>query len=172
MDLTLPVGARDHVRGLIDAPVTLLEYGDFECPQCGEAYAIVKAMERRFGERLRFVFRNFPLTNVHPDAQRAAEAAEWAASVGAFWPMHDALFEARQQLSEVQILAVTRRLGLDPRSLETAWETRAFFRRVKEDFRSGIDSGLEGTPGFFIDGLRHAGAWDADALARAIERAL
>jgi protein-disulfide isomerase len=169
--LTPPVGPRDHARGPEGAAVTLLEYGDFDCPQCGQAYPIVKELERRFGNRLRFVFRNFPLTNVHPHAQRAAEAAEWAASHGAFWPMHDALFEGQALLSQGHILDLARRLGLDPASLEEAWKAHTFFRRVKEDFLNGISSGASGTPAFFINGVRHEGAWDVSSLARAIEEA-
>ena len=170
--LTLPVGSRDHVRGPEGAPVTLLEYGDFDCPQCGRAYPIVKELEARFGDRLRFAFRNFPLTNVHPHAQRAAEAAEWAASHGAFWPMHDALLEEQALLSEAHILHIALRLRLDPASLEQAWKARTFFRRVKEDFLSGISSEAKGTPTFFVNGFRHEGSWDLPSLAQAIEQAI
>jgi protein-disulfide isomerase len=163
-----PIGPRDHARGRIDAPVVLLEYGDFECPQCARAYPIVRAIERQFGDRLCFVFRSFPLTNVHVFAQRAAEAAEWAATHDAFWPMHDAIYAEQARLSVSHLLAVARRLGLDAAGLEAAWGTHAFVRRVKDVFLGGIESGVQGTPAFFVNGIRQP-AWDAATLVRAIE---
>jgi protein-disulfide isomerase len=167
--LALPVGVRDHVQGPDSALLTLVEYGDFECPQCGLAYPIVKEIQRAFGERLRFVFRHFPLTNNHPHAQRAAEAAEWAASHDMFWEMHDALFADQDSLSDRQILERASALGLPRGSLDTAWSTHVHIARVKEDFRSGIESGVGGTPAFFINGLRYGAVPDADSLARALE---
>src|SRR5262245_50824533 len=170
--LTLPVGERDHMRGA-DAPrVTLLEYGDFECPQCGEAYPIVKELEQRYAGALRLVFRHFPLTNAHPHAQHAAEAAEWAASQGAFWPMHDALYEHQKRLSDTHMLNIAYSLGLDAPELEHAWHGHKFFAHVKEDFLSGIKSEVKGTPTFFVDGVRHQGGWDLDSLGAALERAI
>jgi protein-disulfide isomerase len=169
--LTLAVGARDHGRGPERAPLTLLEYGDFECPQCRQAYPIVKELERRFGDRLRFVFRHFPLTNVHPSAQPAAEAAEWAAAQGLFWQMHDAIYEDGERLSKARLLDLGARLPASSASLEQAWRAHSFFPRVKEDFLSGIESGVTGTPGFFINDVRHDGGWDVDSLGRALEAA-
>lgn len=168
--LMLPVGARDHARGDESAPVTLVEYGDFECPQCRQAFPIVQRVGETFGDQLRFVYRHFPLTNVHPHAQRAAEAAEWAASQGAFWPMHDHLFSAAR-LDDAVMLALTERLGLVRASLQSAWTLHSFIARVKEDFLSGIRSGVGGTPTFFINGARHEEAWDYETLSRAIESA-
>jgi protein-disulfide isomerase len=170
--LTMAVGPRDHARGPEDAPVTMLEYGDFECPQCGQAFPIVADLRRSYGDRVRFVFRNFPLTNVHPNAQRAAEAAEWAATKDAFWPMHDALFEQQRHLSETHILNIAHRLGLGAAALARDWAAHTFFRRVKEDFMSGLASGVKGTPTFFINGLMHEGAWDRATLATALDLAL
>ncbi|HTO68409.1 MAG TPA: thioredoxin domain-containing protein [Myxococcota bacterium] len=169
--LTVPVGLEDHVRGDAGAPLSLVEYGDFECPQCGEAFAIVPEVERAFGVRLRFVFRHFPLTNVHPNAQRAAEAAEWAAAQGAFWPMHDRLFENGRRLSEPRVLALGREVAPDAPPLEDALRAHTYFARVKGDFRAGIRSGVSGTPTFFVNGVRHDGGWDAAALVEALERA-
>jgi len=148
--------------------VTLLEYGDFECPQCAQAYPIVKELERRFGDRLRFVFRHFPLTNVHPNAQRAAEAAEWAASLGLFWEMHDAIYQRSGELSEARLLEIASALASSRTGLLDAWHAHTYFAHVKEDFRSGIASGARGTPTFFIDSIRHDGAWDLESLASAI----
>jgi protein-disulfide isomerase len=170
--LTLPVGARDHVQGPETAPLTLVEYGDFECPQCGAVYPIVKDIQRAFGARLRFVFRHFPLTNNHAHAQHAAEAAEWAASRGKFWEMHDALFTHQDALADRHILERATALDLPAHALETAWATHAHLGRVKEDFQSGLRSGVSGTPAFFVNGVRHDGLWDAASLERALDAAL
>src|SRR6476646_7201477 len=116
--LTLPVSERDHIQGPADAPVTLVEYGDYECPHCGRAYPVVKAIQRHFGRRLRFVFRNFPLAEAHPHAAHAAEAAEAAAAQGRFWEMHDSLFEHQQALDDRHLVEYAGALGLDTSRLE------------------------------------------------------
>jgi len=172
-ELKRPVGPGDHRQGPDDAPVTLVEFGDFECPQCARAYPVVKRLQATFGDRLRFVFRHFPLTSSHPHAQRAAETAEWAASHGedAFWKMYDALFVAPDKLTERHLVARAASLGLSGDELEKAWASHTFIPRVKQDFLGGIDSGVSGTPGFFINGVRHEGAWDEVALTQAIEAA-
>ena len=170
--LVLPVGPRDHAQGPETAPLTLVEYGDFECPQCGQVYPIVKEIQRAFGDRLRFVFRHFPLTNAHAHAQHAAEAAEWAATRGKFWEMHDALFTHQAALADRQIVAHAAALDLPAGALETAWTTHAHLGRVKEDFQSGLRSGVTGTPAFFVNGVRHEGLWDAASLTRALDDAL
>jgi protein-disulfide isomerase len=170
--LTLAVGPRDHVRGDAGAAVTLVEYGDFECPQCAAARPIVARVVETFGDRLRLVFRHFPLTNSHPNAQHAAEEAEWAAARRAFWPMHDALYEAQKQLSDDRMMHLAADLGLPVMELQRAWFEHTFIGRVKEDFASGLASGVTGTPAFFINGLRHEGGWDELSLSHAIEKAL
>jgi protein-disulfide isomerase len=170
--LTVPVGPRDHARGPEQAPVTLVEYGDFECPQCAAAYPIVGRVADTFGDRLRFVFRHFPLTNSHPNAQHAAEEAEWAAAQGAFWPMYDALYGAQQNLSDRRMLELATGLGLAGPELQRAWAAHTFIARVKEDFASGLASGITGTPAFFVNGARHEAGWDELSLAHAIEAAL
>jgi protein-disulfide isomerase len=169
--LTLPVGPRDHAQGPESAPVTLVEYGDYECPQCGAAHPILGRIRETFGDRLRFVFRHFPLTSSHPNAQHAAEAAEWAAAQGAFWPMHDALYGAQKSLADRRIVELAAALGLSSAgaALGRAWAEHTFIPRVKEDFASGLGSGVTGTPAFFINGVRHEGGWDEIALAHAIE---
>jgi len=169
--LTVPVGPRDHTDGPESAPVTLVEYGDFECPQCAAAYPIVERLRDTFGQRLRFVFRHFPLTSSHPHAQRAAEAAEWAASQGAFWPMYHALYAARADLNDRKILTTAAGLGVSPVEIEKAWAAHTFIPRVKEDFTSGIKSGVTGTPSFFINGARHEGSWDEVVLGHALQSA-
>src|SRR6187401_850202 len=110
--LTLPVGARDHAQGPADAPVTLVEYGDYECPHCGRAYPIVKRVQKHFGKRLRFIFRNFPLSEMHPQAEHAAETAEFAGSSGKFWEMHDALFENQESFGDQMFLGLAQELNL------------------------------------------------------------
>jgi len=168
--LALPVGARDHSRGPENAPVTLVEYGDFECPHCGAAYPVVAEVQQRFGDQLRFVFRHFPLTNVHPQAQAAAEASEWAAAQGKFWELHDRIYQTQKDLSESHLARLAGELGLDVVSLTRTLKEHLFFARVKEDFLGGIKSGVKGTPAFFINDVRHLG--DVGTLAAAIEEAL
>jgi protein-disulfide isomerase len=150
--------------------VTLVEYGDFECPHCGAAFPVLKEVLARFGDRVRFVYRHFPLTNAHPHAQAAAEASEWAAAHDRFWPMHDELYRHQRALSEATLAQLGAGLGLDPANLVHTLREHTFFARVKEDFLGGIKSGVTGTPGFFLDGVRHAG--DAASLGGAIATAL
>lgn len=169
--LTLPVGERDHVRGVASAPVTLVEYGDYECPHCGRAYPIVKQVQQPLGPRLRFVFRNFPLRESHPHAQRAAEAAEAAGAQGKFWEMHDRLFERQFALDDASVAEYARELGLDVARFRRELERRVYEPRVREDFRSGVMSGVNGTPTFFINGERYDDEWDAATLFAAVERA-
>ncbi len=170
--LTPAVGPRDHAQGPADAPVTLVEYGDYECPHCGRAHPIVAALRKHFGAELRFVFRNFPLGEVHPHAVAAAEAAEAAGAQGKFWPMHDRLFENQEALGEAALLGYAEQLGLDMARLASDLGTHAPEERVREDFMSGVRSGVAGTPTFYIDGHRHDGGFDDGELQAAIERAL
>ena len=170
--LTMPVGERDHAQGPADAPVTLVEYGDYECPYCGMAYPIVKQVQARFGDRLRFVFRNFPLESVHPHAQHAAEAAEAAADQGRFWEMHDRIFEHQKRLRDEDLRAYAADEGLDADRFSVDLAAHTFATRVREDFMSGVRSGANGTPTFFVNGVRHDGPGDAENLTAAIERAL
>jgi protein-disulfide isomerase len=168
--LAVPINEeRDHVRGPRAAPVTLVEYGDYECPYCGQAYYVVKDLEQRAGNLMRFVFRNFPLTTVHPHAERAAEAAEAAGAQGKFWEMHDILYENRQALKDEDLMEYAALVGLDiPRFVREMREGR-YLNRMREDFLSGARSGVNGTPTFFINGLRHDGPWDLATLMAAIE---
>jgi protein-disulfide isomerase len=170
-ELTLPVGERDHARGPADAAVTLVEYGDYECPHCGRAYPIVKAIQQRLGRRLRFVFRNFPLRESHPHAQHAAEAAETAGAQGKFWEMHDRLFERQFALEDDDLVEYARELGLDAERVREELAGRVYEPRVREDFRSGVASGVNGTPTFFVNGVRHDDAWDLETLLAALQRA-
>ena len=166
--LRTPVTSRDQIQGLEDAPLTLVEYGDYECPSCGSAYPIVKRVQEKFGKRLRFVFRNFPLSEIHPHAESAAETAEFAAAQGRFWEMHDLLFENQEQLSEALYSELAEGLGLSPTSLRQALEEGEYRGRVRADFSSGVRSGVNGTPTFFINGTRHDGPFDYENLVLAL----
>jgi protein-disulfide isomerase len=169
--LTLPVGSRDHAQGPADAPVTLVEYGDYECPHCGRAYPIVKEVQRRLGSTLRFVFRNFPLSESHPHAAHAAEAAEGAAAHRRFWEMHDMLFEHQHALDDKHLVGYAAALGLDVAAFERELRAHHYKSRVREDFMSGVRSGVNGTPTFFVNGLRFDDSWDADTLTEALASA-
>lgn len=157
--LTPPVSERDHTTGPEGAPVTLVEYGDYECPYCGMAYAVVKSAQRELGDQLRFVFRNFPLAEAHPHAKLAAEAAEAAAAQGKFWEMHDVLFEHQDALEADDIIGYAKSLGLDMAQLGRDLKDPKYTKRVRDDFRSGVRSGVNGTPTFFINGSRYEGSW-------------
>ena len=162
--LTIPVGTRDHIQGDEHASLTLVEYGDYECPYCGEAYPIVKAVQRHFGKKLRLVFRNFPLSQMHPHAELAAEAAESAEAEGKFWAMHDFLYEHQQALRPTDLISYATTIGLDAKRVVNELEQRVHMPRVREDFNSGVRSGVNGTPTFFINGARHDGPWDEQGL--------
>lgn len=166
--LKLPVSARDHIRGAVDAPVTLLEYGDFECPYCGQAHIVIETLRRRVGPDLRFVFRHFPLAQVHPHAADAAEAAETAGEQGRFWEMHDLLYANQLGLNPRHLLAHATTLGLDTAAFKQAMSTHRYAVRVREDFVSGMRSGVNGTPSLFINELRYDGPRDLDSLFAAI----
>jgi protein-disulfide isomerase len=171
-ELTLPVrDERDHIRGPAEAPVTLLEYGDYECPYCGAAYPIVQQVQAQMGDRLRFVFRNFPISTSHPHAEQAAEAAEAAAAQGRFWEMHDHLYEHQRHLEAGDLRTYAEELGLDVERFDRELAENVHAARVREDFMSGVRSGVNGTPTFYVDGNRHDGSYDLDSLVAALERA-
>jgi protein-disulfide isomerase len=170
--LTPPVSARDHVAGPDDAPVTLVEYGDYECPHCGRAHPIVKAVQRQLGDQLRFVFRNFPLAEAHPHALVAAQAAESAGAQGRFWEMHDMIFEHQDALELQDLVGYAELLGLDVERFERDLETGTYAKKVRDDFRSGVRSGVNGTPTFFLNGERYDGSWaNVEAFIRALRDA-
>ncbi|HEX9084969.1 MAG TPA: thioredoxin domain-containing protein [Gemmatimonadaceae bacterium] len=157
--LTPPVSTRDHAAGSGDAPVTLVEYGDYECPYCGMAHLIVKEAQRELGSELRFVFRNFPLAEAHPHARAAAQSAEAAATQGRFWEMHDMLFEHQDALEAEDLLAYAKSLGLDMQKFARDLADATITKRVRDDFGSGVRSAVNGTPTFFMNGVRHDGSW-------------
>ena len=165
--LVKPLEERDHVLGPPDAPVTLIEYGDYQCPFCGQAHWIVKSLRERLGDRLRFAYRHFPLAELHPRAVRAAESAEAAGAQGQFWDMHDTLFEHQDALDDPDLLAYAKDLGLDVPRFVSELASGVHEGKVQGDFISGVRSGVNGTPSFFINGVRHHGPWDLDSLTRA-----
>ena len=167
--LKVPVGPGDHAQGPADAPVTLVEYGDYECPHCGHAYPIVKALQKKLGKQLRFVFRNFPLREIHPNAEAAAETAEFAATHGKFWDMHDLIFENQNSISEQMLEELAHRLTLDRQALRDALMSGTFAERVRGDFSIGGRSGVNGTPTFFINSRRHDGDFELETLLQAIQ---
>jgi protein-disulfide isomerase len=172
--LTIPVSQqRDHIQGEESAKATLVEYGDYECPYCGQAYPIVKEVQKRLKNKLRFVFRNFPITQIHPHAQHAAEAAEAAAAQNKFWEMHDYLFEHQRALDDVHLELYAKSIKIDNISkFKYELEQHVHAARVREDFLSGVRSGVNGTPTFFINGIRYDDSWDAESLEDAIKNTI
>lgn len=167
-----PVGADDHSTGPADAPVTLVEYGDFECSYCGMAYPIVRQLQDAMGSQLRLVFRNFPLAEVHPHAEHAAEASEAAADQDRFWEMHDVLYEHQDRLDDIALVRYAQQLGMDATEVRGDLEEGTYADRVRRQFMSGVRSGVNGTPTFFINGERFDGAWnDAGAFLHALREA-
>ena len=171
--LILPVTSnRDHIQGSSNAPVTLVEYGDYECPYCGQAYPMIKKVKRHLGNKLRFVFRNFPLTEIHPHAQHAAEAAEAAAVQGRFWEMHDYLYEHQQALDDKYLEKYADNLGLNLTKFNIDMSSHAHAGRIREDFLSGVRSGVNGTPTFYINEIRYNGSLDLETLLEALRSAI
>jgi len=175
--LTIPVNiGSDHIRGLTNnnSPITLVEYGDYECPYTGMAYPIVKELIREFGnDKIRFVFRNFPLNNIHPHAQHASEAAEAAAAQDKFWQMHDYLFEHQKALDDSHILEYAQKVGLeDIRKFKDDVSRHIYAPLIEESLKGGIDSGVEGTPTFFINGVRYEDSFDLRTFSKTLQKYL
>ncbi len=170
-DLAVSVGEQDHARGAATAPVTLVEYGDYECPYTQKALPVVEALEHEFGARLRFVFRHFPRTAIHRYAQHAAEAAEAAHAQGHFWEMHRHLLEPQWNLDQPSLVHYAMELGLDPNTFERALRNRSFSSVVAEDLLTAVASGVETTPSFFINGMRHSGDFDLTTMRAALLQA-
>ena len=166
--LKVPDPERDHIQGAIDAPIALLEYGDYECPSCGEVQPIVREIQRRLEDDLCFAFRHFPLANVHPHAEHAAEAAEAAGNQGAFWAMHETLFANQDTLDDESLAQYAAALGLDETRVLQEVISNAHAHRIREDFRSGVRAGVNGTPCFFINGQRYDGARALEPLLAAV----
>jgi protein-disulfide isomerase len=159
-----PLSAKDHLRGNPDARVTLVEYGDFECPHCGRAHPIVNALLEALGDELLFAFRNFPLSQVHPHALRAAQAAEAAGLQGAYWEMHDLIFENQESLEDEDLIRYAAECDLDLDRFARDIESEPVAEKIRADFLSGARSGVNGTPTFFVDGERYDGSWELPAF--------
>ncbi len=170
--LTTPVNHADHVLGPISAKVTVVEYGDFECPSCGQAYPAVKMLLKRFGERVRFVYRHFPLVEVHPHAELAAEAAEAAGAQHKFWEMHDLLFEHQQHLKANSLRQYALQCELDLDRYDYEMKEHLYLQRVHEHIDGGAKSGVRSTPGFFVNGAVEDVSFGLERLHKAVEAAL
>jgi protein-disulfide isomerase len=170
--LAAPVTSEDHTQGPLDAKITLVQYGDYECPYTRLSRLSVHALQREFPDTLRFVFRHFPLEEIHPHARAAAEAAEAAAAQGAFWEMHEHLFEHQKALEDRHLHQYAIDLGLEPDQFERDRTATDAARRIERDLESGERSGVEGTPTFYVNGVRHAGLYDVDSLRSAIQAQL
>src|ERR1039458_46684 len=167
--LLVAVTENDHIQGDLAAEISLVEYGDYQCPHCRMAYPIVKRLQKHYGKRLSFVFRDFPLSQMHPWAESAAEGAEFAGAHGKYWEMHDLLFENQQNLGNALFLELTESLDLSPSDLQTALAEQIYRARVRADFTGGVRSGVNGTPTFFVNGQRHDGTYDFESRSEAIE---
>jgi len=169
--LVVPINDTDHVAGPRDAPVTLVEYGDYQCPYCGAAHPIVRELLRQRHDVLRFAYRHFPLTNVHPYAEMAAEVAEAAGARGQFWPVHDWLFEHQDRLDPRYLLAGLAGLGLDAEAIADEVSRHRYLSKVRSDFVGGVHSGVNGTPTFFVNGFRLDGGYSIPELTFAVDEA-
>ncbi len=167
-ELKQPVNQDDHHRGDLKSPVTLVEYGDFECEHCGNAYPVVGRLIEQIGDHLCFVYRHFPLKQSHPHAQQAAEAAEAAAAQGRFWQMHDLLFKNQEDLGMNRLVEMAQQIGLDVQRFKSELESGAYSSKVRDDFMSGVRSGVNGTPTFFINGARYDGPVILEAMMEEI----
>jgi protein-disulfide isomerase len=171
--LTVPVNiGSDHIRGSINAPIVVVEYGDYECPYTGMAYPIVKKIMRHMDDKIYFVFRNFPLNDIHPHAQHAAEAAEAAAAQDKFWEMHDYLFEHQKALDDSHLLEHAQKVGLDIDRFKKEMSGHIYAPLINKSLKNGIDSGVEGTPTFFVNGVRYEDSWDLDTLSNILKKSL
>jgi len=168
--LRIPVTEKDYIQGLTTAPITLVEYGDYQCPYCGMAYPQIKRLQQRLGEQLRFVFRNFPIAQAHPWAEAAAEVAEFAGAHGKFWEMHDRIYEEQRRLDLNLLLELSRELGFSDEEFEKVLREGTYREKVKADFLGGVRSGVSATPTFFINDEKFNGS--AADLENAIRASL
>jgi protein-disulfide isomerase len=167
------VNSNDHIAGNDDATIELVEYGDYECPYCGMAYPIVKDIQQKLGSQVKFIFRNFPLRKIHPNAFAAAVATEAAGLQGKFWEMHDLVFENQKQLSAENIFRLASSIGLDLERFKEDIQEKVLAEKVERDFESGLRSGVNRTPTFFINGEKYNGDWrEEDELYQYLEKQL
>ena len=167
--LKIPVHTEDHIQGNRSAAITVVKYGDYQCPYCQLAFFVVKQLQEHFGPQMRFVFRNFPLKESHPLAQMAAETAEFAGALGYFWEMHDLIYENQAELSPALFIQLAESLGLSGSDLKISLEKQVFAPKIQSDFIGGVRSGVNGTPTFFINEERYNGPFQFEPMASAIE---
>lgn len=158
------INSDDHIQGNKNAPIELVEYGDYQCPHCGRAYPIIKSIQKKLGNDLKFVFRNFALSESHPNAVNAAVAAEAASAQNKFWEMHDIIYENQQHLDDVALIKYAAKIGLNIEQFEADFETSKFLEKTESDFESGVRSGVNGTPSFFINGEKYEDDWSEEPL--------
>jgi protein-disulfide isomerase len=172
MSLRVPVSDNDHSEGDKNAAIVLIEYGDYECPHCGAAYPVIKKLQKHFGSKLRFIFRNFPIAESHPHAVTAAYVAEASALQGKFWPVHDLIYEHQQNLSTQLLLSLAESAGVDIKKLSQDISTPAVTDRVEKDLEGGARSGVNGTPSFFVNGYKYEGYHEYDRMRKDLESVL
>ncbi|MBB2754603.1 UNVERIFIED_ORG: protein-disulfide isomerase [Rhizobium aethiopicum] len=170
--LRVPITSLDHIQGDENATVTLVEYGDYECPHCAAAQPILEQIQAHFGNRLRLVYRHFPMVEIHPHAGAAAEAAEFAGDHGAFWQMHRAIFANQHRLNVPLLISLAANLKLSPIDLRDALASDKFAAKVRDDFIGGVRSGVNGTPTFFVNGIRHDSPYGVATLSSAIDQVI
>jgi protein-disulfide isomerase len=170
--LAVDISPRDHVQGSLSAPVVLLEYGDYECPDCLNAWPIVQQLQREFGPQLAFVFRHYPQSSIHPHASAAAQAAEAAGAQGKYWEMHDQLFGHQQDLAALDLTHLALQLGLEVYRFQSSLDDERLAQKIREDSEGGRQCGVRGTPTFFFNGRRYRGAANLEAMQREIRSLL
>jgi protein-disulfide isomerase len=170
--LKTPVTDKDHILGDLHAPVVLVEYGDFQCPHCAAAFPIIKQLEKKYKKELAVVFRHFPLAEIHPFAQAAAMASEAAAHQGKFWPMHDLIYENQDELGLEMLLQLAESLKLDMKIFQRDFKDAKVLDKIEASFESGILSGVNGTPSFYINGTKYNGSYDYESLSSAVQTAV
>ena len=168
--LKTPVNDNDHIQGNKNARIELVEYGDYQCPHCGHAYPIIKGIQKKMGDKLKFVYRNFPLAEIHPDAVNAAMASEAAGLQNKFWEMHDHIFEHQNRLNESSLIKYAEQLDLDIEQFNIDRKSEALIQKVESDFESGVRSGVNGTPSFFINGEKYNESWEEDQFLDYLQR--
>jgi protein-disulfide isomerase len=171
ISLAVPVSERDHSQGPATAAITLVQYGDYECPYTRQSTWVVQAMQQELGDQLRFIYRNFPLTEIHPHALHAALAAEGAAAQGKFWEMHDYIFHHQHTLADADLEHFAEAVGLDLQQYRRDMREQRALARIEEDVEGGERSGVQGTPTFYINGVIYRGSWEHDALLAALQSA-
>lgn len=169
---SIKIEASDHIQGSTSAPIVLVEYADYQCPYCGQAYPIIKQLQKKFGENMAFVFRNYPIQELHPYALHVAIAVETASLQGKFWEMHDMIFENQRNLDDQSLVDYARRIGVDTEKFENDFGSKATVNKVEKDMESGNEAGVQGTPAFFVNGKYFTGNWTTSEFMEYLESLL